>query len=389
MDDRRIANWVGGVAIALILATMGWLLVSRGSGATGGQNALGDAVAGQPSPTTAAHHRTADQLQGCLDTATAMQVPLRRASASVTQWEARVRTMNKLVAGTITSQQATAVFKRTQVRTDQQLADFHRAWVQLKSHHARCLSPAQLPSGTSAQQLSCARQVADQKRALQDARVAIDTWRRQVQVMNKLRQGNLSPSTANQMWLRTRHRSQQEIRAYRVAARAARSTPGCQSAPSAPSLLTVLTASLSASPSVSASSSPSGPPSPSGRHPRRRRWHRPGRSRRQLRSRRRGRLLRCRRLPRGPQRRRHPRRPRPPRPPRRPRPPRPPRPPSRHPCESRASSTALSHARREEPGAPVDRRPRATPPQGRGLTDGRAGVRYPRARTNRIGLPQR
>jgi hypothetical protein len=66
MDDQNVANWVGGVAIGLMLAAFAWLLVSPSPGTSGGNDQVSDR---QVSGTLFAHHRPLDQMRRCIDAA--------------------------------------------------------------------------------------------------------------------------------------------------------------------------------------------------------------------------------------------------------------------------------------------------------------------------------
>jgi hypothetical protein len=188
------------------------------------------------SPTSAQQQALADQRQRCIDAVTATQLPLRRASSSLNQWEVHVGAMNQLVTGAITLQQATAFWNRTRVGARHRVERFERAWGRLQRHGLDCPSPGVLPSGSPRQLRSCSREVAADMRVLHAAGTAIQTWRRHVEAMNMLRLGKMSPSTATQMWLAMWHRGQHEIETYRAAARAAHRVPGCsRAAPSSAS----------------------------------------------------------------------------------------------------------------------------------------------------------
>jgi hypothetical protein len=72
MDDQDVANWVGAVALALVLAALGWLVVSPGPGAGGGDEVR---VSGrQGSWVVSPHLRPLDQMQRCVAAAGALGV---------------------------------------------------------------------------------------------------------------------------------------------------------------------------------------------------------------------------------------------------------------------------------------------------------------------------
>lgn len=236
MDDQDVAFLAGGVVLGLVLGAIGALLiVYPNSGSSDGtdQGRLSGAL---PSSVAHAQRRDAqDQMQGCIDAATTIELPLRRAASSMDQWEVHVGAMNKLVVGAITLQQATAFWNQTRAGARHRVAEFERALARLQRHGVDCPPPTLLPSGAPQKLRSCAREVATEMRVLHAARTAIDTWRRHVRAMEMLRMGNMSPSTASQMWLAMWQRGQDEIETYRVAARAARSVSGCALAAPSPS----------------------------------------------------------------------------------------------------------------------------------------------------------
>jgi hypothetical protein len=232
LDDHDVPVLVGGAVLGLVLgAVVTLLVVSPNSHTSGGtdQARLSGAL---PSATPSAQHRTPpDRMKRCIDAASALELPLRKAASSVDQWEVHVGAMNKLVVGAITLRQATAFWNQTRVGARHRIAELDRAWAHLQRRGVDCPPPAMLPSAAPHELRSCAREVALDLRVLHAARTAIDTWRRHVRAMDMLRMGKMSPSTASQMWLAMWHRGQHEIDMYRVAAHAARevSGPGCPS----------------------------------------------------------------------------------------------------------------------------------------------------------------
>jgi hypothetical protein len=218
MDERPGAVYLSGVATGLAALVVVWFLMAVvGS----------DASAGPARAQFAA-------LQGstvarCATAADAISQPLRRAAASVSQWEIHVGAMNKLVAGDITFAQATAFWNQTRRGAEHRIRAFGRATSLLQRRGVDCPVPEWLPSHSSAHLRMCARRVVADLRALQAARTAIQTWRQHVHAMDMLRMGRVSPSTAEHLWLMMWHRGQHEIVAYHLAAAAASRIHGCGS----------------------------------------------------------------------------------------------------------------------------------------------------------------
>jgi hypothetical protein len=216
-----------GAGISLVAS---WPTGHSDSGAGGGGQQARLSAQRHSSPSSAHQQVLADQRQRCIDAVTATRLPLRRAASSIDQWEVHVGAMNKLVAGTITLQQASAFWNQTRVGARDRVRKFERAWSRLQRQGLDCPSPGMLPSGSRPQLRSCSRKVAADMRVLHAAGIAIQTWRRHVGAMNMLRMGTLSPSTATQMWVAMWHRGQHEIETYRAAARAAHRVPACSAA---------------------------------------------------------------------------------------------------------------------------------------------------------------
>jgi hypothetical protein len=226
MDQKRARAglFLGGVTVGVLLLIT-WLVVTPYFFTSGtNQPGLSREL---PSRTPFGQHRSSpDQMQRCTDAATALKSPLRRASASVAQWEIHVGAMNQLVSGAITLPQATAFWNRTRVGALQRVQQFERAWTRLQRQGVNCPRPARLTSQSVPKLRSCAEEVHTDMQVLRAARTAIGTWRRHVRAMNMLRMGKLAPSKATRMWVAMWPRGQHEINMYRVAARVARVVSG-------------------------------------------------------------------------------------------------------------------------------------------------------------------
>jgi hypothetical protein len=139
------------------------------------------------------------------------------------QWAVHVGAMNKLVAGELTLQQATAFWNQTRVGAQRQIDRFREAMSTLRRHGVDCPPPG-LVSPASPALRACAHQVAADVRTVQAARTAIRTWDAHVQHMEMLRMGTMSPARATRLWLSLWHRGVHELEAYHDSMGGA---PGC------------------------------------------------------------------------------------------------------------------------------------------------------------------
>jgi hypothetical protein len=241
MNDRSVALILGSIVIGMVVLGLAWFVRFDVNGSTATSRA------GQTQPTQQTHQTqqtgasptdartsqpqaTAGRMQRCSDAATALARPLRRAAASVDQWEIHVGAMNKLVVGAITFPQATAFWNQTRIGARDRIDAFDRAAASLQRQGVDCPAPDLLPDRSSRELRACASRVAADVRILEAAQTAIDTWQRHVKAMNMLRAGMMSPTTAAQMWLSMWQRGQGEINSYRAAVRAAHGLGGCSTA---------------------------------------------------------------------------------------------------------------------------------------------------------------
>jgi hypothetical protein len=149
--------------------------------------------------------------------------PLQSAEESLGQWRLHITAMNRLVAGRITLDQATAYWNRTRVGAKARIDRFRDSYGRYQAMSADC-RPA--PGGTAdarspAAVRRCAKAVRASDRALERADTAIGTWEHHVHDMEMLRAGKLSPDEATRMWLANWRKGQQQVRQYGIAARQA------------------------------------------------------------------------------------------------------------------------------------------------------------------------
>lgn len=142
---------------------------------------------------------------------------LDAADRSLAQWQTHVQAMNALVAGKITYPQAVRFWARTRIGAMHRVRVFHRAYRSLRQSHPVCATPSGAPvTGRDAATLSaCVRGVRARDETLASAKTAIKTWRGHITEMEMLRNGQMSPSTATRMWIRSWHRGQRQLDDYR------------------------------------------------------------------------------------------------------------------------------------------------------------------------------
>jgi len=162
-----------------------------------------------------------ERLGRCLEVYAAQWQPLKTAAASMAQWEVHIGAMNKLVVGAITLRQATQFWNRTRVGAWTRLAAFADADRQFGQRTARCPMPLDADE-IGEELLGCTTAVAARNRILHSAHGALDTWRMHVRHMELLRNGEMTPQRATELWLQSWRQGQAEVDHYRAAARAAR-----------------------------------------------------------------------------------------------------------------------------------------------------------------------
>jgi hypothetical protein len=125
--------------------------------------------------------------------------------------------MNALVAGKITYAQAIRFWARTRVGAKHRVRVFERAYRALRQSSPTCASPSGVPvTGSAAATLgACVRGARARDETLGSAKTAIATWRGHILAMEMLRNGQLSPSKAERMWIRSWHLGQRQLNDYR------------------------------------------------------------------------------------------------------------------------------------------------------------------------------
>jgi hypothetical protein len=147
----------------------------------------------------------------------AVQEVLQDAQPSMQQWEVHIAAMNKLVAGEITLAQASTFWEQTRVDARRRYDEF--AFSDRRFDGPRCAAADD--SSPQAETLTtCARAVAAADSTRDAARTSLARWSRHITAMNRLRNGSLSPTMAQQMWLSTWRQGAAELRVYHQRERA-------------------------------------------------------------------------------------------------------------------------------------------------------------------------
>jgi hypothetical protein len=226
--ERKIPAFLVGALTGMVALGLLWAgtALLNGTGTDGRRAASSSATAEvkpsqhtpvAPEPSRANPCRRVDQ---------ALAGALRTATPALDQWEVHVGAMNKLVVGSITSQQAAAFWSQTKVGATRNLGRFYSATQRLPFAGVNCPSSTD-STQASAEARSCARQVAQERRALHAVRIALRTWKKHIRHMRMLDMGHLSPAAATQMWLANWQRGIREIRDYRSAQRAVDRPDSC------------------------------------------------------------------------------------------------------------------------------------------------------------------
>ncbi len=228
--NPRWAFIVGAVAGALagaLLVAFVWLGVA---GPGSGDDPPPDHEGSRPaalhsnSPATdgpANADETSTELERCREVFAAQSAPLRAASASLDQWEVHIGAMNKLVTGAITLNQATQFWNQTRVGAATKLKGFDSALDGFQQRSARCPEPSSSGAGLLPERRDCYRAVSARNEALRLATVSLGTWRNHVHHMEMLRKGEMTAQQATSLWLQSWQQGNDEVHAYRAAARAA------------------------------------------------------------------------------------------------------------------------------------------------------------------------
>ena len=161
------------------------------------------------------------ELARCREVFEAQSAPLRAAAASLDQWEVHIGAMNKLVTGAITLNQATQFWNQTRVGASTKLQSFAAARERFQQRSARCPAPSNSGTAIPPERRACYRAVAARNQTLRLAIVSLETWQQHVHHMEMLRRGEMTAQDATRLWLQSWRTGNDQVRAYRAAARAA------------------------------------------------------------------------------------------------------------------------------------------------------------------------
>jgi hypothetical protein len=222
---RAIPAFVAGALAGILVLGLIWAatVVLRDNGAPtrpAATTPVASNAAAAAEPTWQAEAlRPPSRTDRCRRADTDLAVPLRAAAPALDQWEVHVGAMNKLVVGAITPQQASAFWSQTRTGAERNLAHFDSVSRRARLAGVDCLPPGTLSHASGALR-ACAQHVVRERRTLEAARTALQTWRTHIRDMKMLDMGHLSPAVATRLWLANWHRGVRELRTYRTATRA-------------------------------------------------------------------------------------------------------------------------------------------------------------------------
>jgi hypothetical protein len=220
-ESPRWPMLVASAAVGALVVGLIWFVQARMT-----EEELGEPPSGSAGTGAREEDPEPDRLARCQEVFRAQTEPLRAAEKSLAQWEVHVGAMNKLVTGAITLKQATEFWDETRISAADLLKRHASAVEEFGQRTARC--PRTVPGTTTAAVAQCTATVTARGTALYEASVAEATWREHVHHMEMLRNGEMSPDDATQLWLMSWRQGVRELRAYHNAARAA-VAPTCDS----------------------------------------------------------------------------------------------------------------------------------------------------------------
>jgi hypothetical protein len=233
-NERTIPAFLVGALAGMVVLAVVWAMTAVLSGTDGETSTDSSRAAATAAPTAAATGAEPSEqpaalpspVDRCRQADTELARPLRAADPALDQWELHLSTMNKLVAGAITPEQAGVFWSQTKVGATRNLDRFDAAAQRVPPAGADCPKPDALAQ-VSSDLKSCARHVDRERQALEAAGTALRTWKGHIQDMKMLDMGHLSPEKAQQMWLANWHRGVREIQSFRTADRAMHRSRGC------------------------------------------------------------------------------------------------------------------------------------------------------------------
>jgi hypothetical protein len=217
----------GMIALGLVWATARYIIAPDSDQATttGDISTTTPTSEGEPSP-GAQGAGSSSRMYYCRQADADLRRVLLAAAPAMDQWAVHIGAMNKLVVGAITLQQATEFWNQTRVGAQRNLERFRSAMRRIPFTGVDCPDPSGLEQ-TSAQLHACAERVAQERRAVDEARTATRTWGGHVRHMEMLRMGHMSAARASRLWLSSWRQGVAELRAYRHAARAVSASGAC------------------------------------------------------------------------------------------------------------------------------------------------------------------
>lgn len=218
---------VGGMVVGLLWATARSVIDADSveGPMTGSSSATTRATDGAPSHPAGAV-AVASRMERCGQVDAELAAALGAAGPAIDQWAVHIGVMNKLVVGAITLQQAIDFWNETRVEAERHLEEFRSATRAVPFGGEDCPSPDGL-ARASTELRDCADRVAQERKALEEARTMLTTWATYVRHMEMLRLGQMSSATATRLWLASWRQGVAELRDFRGAARAVDASGSC------------------------------------------------------------------------------------------------------------------------------------------------------------------
>lgn len=223
-DSYDLRDFLVGALTGAVLVGFTWLGVSLTSGedstTTVSEVDVGDTAELEDPVASPDRAAPPSKVEACHDVFEAQRPVLEAAVAPMEQWEVHIGAMNKLVVGAITLRQANQFWNETRVGALRNLETFTAARRDLLDRTYRC-PPPQPGDPEDARSRACQDAVTAGARVARRASVALTTWEHHVHHMEMLREGEMTPTEATELWLRSWQKGQEQVRAYRAALREA------------------------------------------------------------------------------------------------------------------------------------------------------------------------
>jgi Mrp family chromosome partitioning ATPase len=214
----RHRRWVGAIAIAaiaaVVISTVSWL----GYDQSNVRNRTGDPRGAPPADTSGSGRPVVEAaLEECRSQWDGQTEPLEAAVSSLAQWQTHIDAMNQLVAKEITLDQANMFWEQTRAGAAEKVERFLEADRAYADANHSCTRPAGIRDAEAERVglTACRHDVGEREETLDAARLTLETWHHHVVDMNLLRDGEITPERALQLWSKFWEQGSAELRDYR------------------------------------------------------------------------------------------------------------------------------------------------------------------------------